>query len=291
MARPHGTGCRRVLAAPAGVTGRVRPIVVAGRAPRGPARILVPPDRVLRPCARGDARRRSRPRDRAAELDTVRAHRWHPLARRGRGRSVAAQGRGRQRLRQPAHHRRDRAPPTVRRVEGARPSAEARRPAGRTTWRRSARRGRVPIDVAAAAAFVRRSMGRGLRRRPRPERPAQRRQHPALPAAAPRRRPRRQRHAGGCARRRPDRGTGVRCASDRGGREPPWRRRSTACPDVRCWRGAAARRARRRHRRRHDTDRSGRPFRADPLGPRAVREHHPPPPRPPHRTPPAASLR
>ncbi len=86
----------------------------------------------------------------------------------------------------------------------------------------------TPIDVDRGASLVRDGVGRGVRRRPRPERPAQRRQHPALRAVAPRGRAGRRRHAGGCARRRPDRGAGVRCASDGGGREPPWQA-SIAC--------------------------------------------------------------
>ena len=97
---------------------------------RRAARVVVPPHRVLRAGARRDAGRRPRPRHRAPERRRVRADRRASTASTSRDRALARPGRGRQRLRQPAHDRRHRAPPAVRRLEAVvgRAGREDRRP-------------------------------------------------------------------------------------------------------------------------------------------------------------------
>ncbi len=77
---------------------------------------MVPPDGVLRSGAGTDAGAGSRSRHRAAERQPS-ASPAGSTARHRRDRAMAGAGRGRQCLRQPAHHRRDRAPSTIRRVE------------------------------------------------------------------------------------------------------------------------------------------------------------------------------
>ena len=81
---------------------------------------------------------------------------------------VARAGRGRQRLRQPAHDRRDRPPPAVRRLEALGRSGVAPRPAGRAT---SLRFVTLPpqhraADFDAATAVVPALVGRAVRHRP-----------------------------------------------------------------------------------------------------------------------------
>ena len=113
--RPHDARRRR------GVAGRAAPdrrtALDARRAHRGPPGLVVPHDRMLRAGARRDARRRPRPRRRAAERRRLRTHRRAAQPRRGGDRALARAGRGGQRLRQPAHDRGDRPPPAVRRLE------------------------------------------------------------------------------------------------------------------------------------------------------------------------------
>ncbi len=146
---------------------------------------------------------------------------------------------GRQRVRQPPHHRRHRATPAVRRLEGlgGRPRCEG----GRARLRRAARRLVGRAERACRARRLARGRTRGRRARlahhvrpGRPDRAARRGEHPAVPPGGPPvapgrcRRPARARHArdGRCTpRRRAGHHQPDRRRARRGLRHPDRRRR------------------------------------------------------------------
>ena len=178
----------------------------------GGARLVVPPHRVLRAGAGTHARGRPRRGDRAAERHRLRPDRRPARTRPGRDRPLERARRGRQRLRQPPHHRRHRAAPVVRGLEGlrGRTGRQAGRPELRRPVRDVARRDprRSPLGPAPAAGrgtarrrgpalgcrgprlaarrrrVGRRRLARRVLRRARPDGPARRGQRLPLPPAA-----------------------------------------------------------------------------------------------------------
>ncbi len=201
-----------------------------------PARILLPPHRILRPRPRRHDRGDPRGGHRDPEPDRIRPHRRPALAGHRRAGDLAGHRPGRQPLHQPRHHRRDRPAPALRRLEEIR---RRRRHQGRRTElpRRPRRMGqqaqhrrrhaglcsgplRRPPDrgrgqglpgrrrtrAAAARARLRRPrLGRRVRYRQGRLRPERGAQHLPLPCAARHRPPGGRRAAG---RPRPDRRRG-----------------------------------------------------------------------------------
>ncbi len=185
--RGRGVAARAAIAEPRGAT------LVAGHQAGRAARLLLPPDRVLRAGAGAHARRGSRRGHRAGERSAVRAHQRDRVARRSRGRALARADRGRLPLRQPPHHRGHRRPPALRGLEGlvGGPGrqgrrAELRAPAlprapdriARRRTRGGAARGRGQLRARLAGAFL-----PGARADP-PARRAQRVPVPPVPARA-----------------------------------------------------------------------------------------------------------
>ena len=94
-----------------------RPALEPGRALRRQARILLPPDRILRPGAGCHDRRNPGRGHRHPERDRLRPHRGPALPRHRGARPVARHHPGRQPVREPRHHRGHRAAPALRRLE------------------------------------------------------------------------------------------------------------------------------------------------------------------------------
>ena len=128
--RPDATGLGRAMARRAEATRRVGPVVEPGRPRRSTGRIVVPPHRVLRACARRHPRPRPRRCARHPERHRVRTDRRPAQPRSRRDRALERAGRGRQRVREPPYDGRDRAAAAVRRLEAfvGRPGRQDRRP-------------------------------------------------------------------------------------------------------------------------------------------------------------------
>ena len=185
-ARPHPTRRGRAMAGGAEAHRRRRPAVDAGRASRGAAGFVVPPDRVLRAGAGRPAGRRPRPRHRAAERHRLRADGRPPEPRSGRDRALARARGGGQRVRQPAHDGGHRPPSAVRRLEalvggaGCQGRRARRHPSLRPAHGHRPARGRDGVVPALVAGAV--------RHRARRRRPGLRGQRAAIPGRAGRRR-------------------------------------------------------------------------------------------------------
>ncbi len=159
--------------------------VVARRARRRAARVVVPPDGVLRTRARAHAGGRPRRRDRAAERPGLRSHRRPAQPRPAGDRPLAGARACRQRVRQPPHHGGHRRAPALRRLEGL--VHRSGQQAGRTQPPARLRAlGTGRHRSGAGKRVVPTGMGRALRSRQRPRWTRLRGEHPSLPAAGPR---------------------------------------------------------------------------------------------------------